>query len=83
MSTFFSGQKIVLRLGARTEKHMTAVKAGTPPLSLVVNFGFMYELLIGKRSTELNRADHGDHFHVYNPSNGSQLRKKSQRGVIW
>ena len=75
MSTFFSGQKIVLRLGARTEKHMTTVKAGAPPLSLVVNFVFMYELLISEPSTDLNRADHGDHFHVYNPSNGSQLRK--------
>ena len=34
----------------------------------------MYELLISKRSTDLNRADHGDHFHVYYGSNGSQLR---------
>ena len=34
----------------------------------------MYERLIGKPSTDLDRADHGDHFHVYYGSNGSQLR---------
>ena len=43
----------------------------------------MYERLIGKPSTDLDRADHGDHFHGHKCNNGSELRGKSQRGVNW
>ena len=79
--------KLVLRLSARTKSYDAAVKAGAPTLSSVMILLFTYELSISKPSTELNRGDHGDHFHVYKCNNGVQLheivRNWSQRGVIW
>ena len=80
---FFWWPKFVLRLSARTKSYDAAVKAGAPTLSSVMILLFTYELRISLRSTALNRADHGDHFHVYICSNGSELREKSQRGVKW
>ena len=84
---FFWWPKFVLRLSARTKSYDAAVKAGAPTLRLVMISLFTYELSISKPSTELNRGDHGDHFHVYKCNNGVQLheivRNWSQRGVIW
>ena len=75
--------KLVLRLSARTKSYDAAVKAGAPTLSSVMILLFTYDFSISKPSTELNPGDHGDHFHVYKCNNGSELREKSQRGVIW
>ena len=80
---FFWWPKFVLRLSARTKSYDAAVKAGAPTLSSVIILIITHELSISKPSTELNRGDHGDHFHVYKCDSGSESREKSQLGVIW